>query len=308
MIKYPLEAFVSFTTKCNLKCKHCYSNSIINGKTIDTIKLMKILKKIRPLRIVFSGGEPLIEFDTLINFLKEYKKIQDSYIVLATNSTFFNKEKLVLLKPFVDRLQISLDSLSRETFMKIRGVDLLDITIENIKLAKKMNFDIQIAFSLFEENLNDIEDIIKFCEENKIDKINVIRQRPTGRSKSKLLSIQVMNAYKRFLSLAKEKEIKIIIHDPIANVLGIGSECGAAKQSIAIDVDCNFKPCPLFEESIKGNFEEIWNSDFFNEVRKEVEECKNCKIKKCGGGCKACSWNIKNKLAKDPCCMINNIS
>lgn len=302
-MKYPLEVFFTFTTNCNLKCKHCYSNSVTEGKINDLHKLMKTLEEIHPLRVILSGGEPLIEGERLIDFLKKLRLKIDPYIVVATNATIFNEDNLMRLKPYIDRFQISLDTLSKEKFINIRGVDLLDKTIESIKLAKLMGFDIQIAFSIFKNNLDEIENIINFCELNKIDKINILRQRPLGRSKPDVSPKEVIEVYKKFLELSKDKNIKIIIHDPIANILGIESECTAAKDSIAIDINMNFKPCPLFDYTVSGDFKEIWNNDkVFKAIRKDIEDCKKCFIKNCNGGCKACSWNLQRKLTKDPWC------
>ena len=306
LMKFPLEVFFSFTTKCNLKCKHCYSNSISGGKTIDLDRLMESLVRIKPLRIIISGGDPLVEFDKLLGFLKDYKEKYklDSYIVLATNATLFTKTKLEALKPYVDRIQVSLDTLSRNRFLEIRGVDLLDKTVEGIILARNLGFDIQIAFSIFRENIEEIPQIIEFCSKNKIPRINVLRQRPLGRSKSNVGPTQIKEVYQKFLSLSEGTGIKIIIHDPIANALGIKSECTAAKESLAIDIEGNFKPCPLFAEGVKGDFDEVWNNNlFFKDVRKIPVECKGCSITSCRGGCKACSWNVFHKLKKDPWCL-----
>ncbi len=305
-MKLPLEVFFTFTTKCNLRCKHCYSNSIALGKTIDTDKLMNILLKINPLRIIISGGDPLVEFDKLVLFLKNYEEKYklDPFVVLASNGTLFTEEKLRTLKPYVDRIQISLDTLTRERFINIRGLDLLDKTISGIKMAKKEGFDVQIAFSIFRDNLDEVEKIFNFCKENDIRRINILRQRPLGRSKPSVGPKEVKKVYSEFLSLSKNTKIKIIIHDPIANAIGIESECTAAKESFAIDVDGNFKPCPLFSQTISGDFDNVWNkSSFFKEVRKTPKKCLGCKIKSCKGGCKACAWNVFGKLQKDPWCL-----
>lgn len=308
MIKYPLEIFISFTTKCNLRCEHCYSKSSALGKTINVMKLLKISRKIKPLRMVISGGEPLVEIDKLIKFLTLYKKVYriDSYIVLATNGIFLKNSNLKKLKSLIDRLQISLDTLSRRKFKLLRGIDFLNQTIKGIKNAKKQNFDVQLAFSIFKENINETKSIINFCIKNKIDKINVLRQRPLGRSIANVTPKEIKKVYLDFLGYSKNKKIRVNIHDPISNVLSVNSECIAAKEILAIDVDGNFKPCPLFNKSIKGDFDFVWNnSSFFKEVRKNVKDCKSCKIRLCNGGCKACSFNLFNKLKKDPWCIKN---
>jgi len=308
IMKPPLEVFLSITTKCNLKCKHCYSNSGLFGKTSDTDNLIKILAQIRPLRLVISGGEPILEIERLISFLKKYKlkKGIDSYVVLATNGILLNNRNLNRIKPYVDRLQISLDTLNPDTFKKIRGLKLLKQTINGIKLAKKRGFDLQIAFSIFKENLDEYKKIIDFCINNKINRINILRQRPSGRSKCSVSAKEIKRVYSGAVNYALGKDINVNIHDPIANIIiPKRSECNAAKEIIAIDVDGNFKPCPLFNSSVKGNFKDVWkNSKLFRLVRRQVGGCISCeKYKLCRGGCKADSFNLYGKIKKDPWCL-----
>lgn len=307
MKRPPLEVFLSFTTKCNLRCKHCYSNSGINGKDIDVEKLLIILKKIRPLRLVISGGDPLIKTDKLLDFLKKYQKIngKNTQIVIATNGTLITKERLKLLAPYVDRYQISLDTLIPKKYFKVRGMNLLENSLNGIKEVVKFGTDIQIAFSLFKENIPEIPEVIKFCIENKIKRINVLRPRPLGRSKEFLTKQEIIESYKTFKELGEKNNIKVYIHDPIANAIGITSECLAAKEIIAIDINLTLKPCPLFNKGEIGTFEEIWEGNFFNSVREDIEKCKSCPIKKCNGGCKAVSWNISGLPGRDIQCLLN---
>lgn len=305
-MRMPLEVFFAFTTNCNLKCKHCYSSSGINGIDCNTKEILKTLKNIRPLRMIISGGDPLIKFQKLLKFLEDYKKMNgnNTHIVIATNGTLVTPERLEKLSPYVGRYQISLDTLDKEKYIKIRGIDLLEKSIEGIINAVKFGVDIQVAFALFKENVSEIPEIIKFCKKNGIKRINVLRQRPLGRSDADLSKTEVRDAYILFRRLGKENSINVSIHDPIANAIGIKSECTAAKDIVSIEVDGKYKPCPLFKKSISGNFKKAWNSDFFNDVRKSVEACKGCKVPLCDGGCKACHWNLKGSPGKDPWCFI----
>lgn len=305
-MKLPLEVFLSYTTKCNLRCKHCYSSSGTGGKRINEEEILKILTQIKPLRLIISGGDPLIEFDQFISFLNRLKKDYnlDPYIVLATNGTLITEKRLEILDQFIDRFQISLDTLSREKFIGLRGVDLLDQTIKGIKRVLEKGLDMQIAFCLFKQNLDEIEEVVNFCLKNQIKRINVLRQRPLGRSDADLTREEIKWAYEEFLKHTKNKDIKLIIHDPIANFSGIQSECSAAKETVAIDTEGRFKPCPLFDLAISGDFQDIWNNNkTFRKIRKNPKECGGCEVKFCKGGCKACSFNLYGKLGKDPWCL-----
>jgi MoaA/NifB/PqqE/SkfB family radical SAM enzyme len=290
-----------------LRCKHCYSNSGGKGKNIDEKFLLDILKKIQPLRLVISGGDPLVDFGRLYRFLVDFYAIHEGncQIVIATNGTLIDQDRLDKLAPYVDRYQISLDTLSKEKYRDIRGVDLLEKSLEGIKLVAGQGLDMQIAFALFDENIKEIPDVVDFCVKNKVKKINVLRRRPTGRSDEPLAPKKIKEAYLMFKGLCTKNDIKLIIHDPIANAIGIPSICYAGIKTLAIDAEGNYKPCPLFERSEKGNFDEIWEGEFFNDVRKVAPECKGCEIKRCLGGCKACHYNMFGKKGKDPSCLLH---
>lgn len=91
-MRLPLECFISCTTKCNLKCIHCYSNSGLLGKNINFDVAANFVNKMKPLRIVLSGGEPFLIIDELIQFFEklEYKP----YVVIATNGVIIDDFKL----------------------------------------------------------------------------------------------------------------------------------------------------------------------------------------------------------------------
>jgi len=91
--------------ECNLSCRYCYNKRNMLNK--DGVKYMskKIAKKSldffishfnqKHMSIIFSGGEPLLNFSTVkyvLNYLKNTYKDREFEFKLSTNGTILNKE------------------------------------------------------------------------------------------------------------------------------------------------------------------------------------------------------------------------
>jgi MoaA/NifB/PqqE/SkfB family radical SAM enzyme len=89
-----------FTHKCNLRCKHCYSNSGEPDEdeltTEQALNVVDQLADAHVTALAFSGGEPLTRKD----FFQVAKHASDRglYISLASNGTLLTKENAAKLK------------------------------------------------------------------------------------------------------------------------------------------------------------------------------------------------------------------
>lgn len=134
---------ISLTERCNLKCGYCYGEnlsdkadefSLSNNEIIRLIKAFAILgvDKVR-----FTGGEPLLR-NGIVNLIGETSAIESVKIIgLTTNGLLLPKMGASLIDAGLNRLNISLDSLNRETFAKITGIDCFDLVLNGINLAEK---------------------------------------------------------------------------------------------------------------------------------------------------------------------------
>jgi MoaA/NifB/PqqE/SkfB family radical SAM enzyme len=78
-------AFLAITPNCNLKCKHCYEQYNINQKNSLTIANWKnVIEKLQAYGtsvIILTGGEPMLDFDKMIELLKHgNKNLSDFHI------------------------------------------------------------------------------------------------------------------------------------------------------------------------------------------------------------------------------------
>jgi MoaA/NifB/PqqE/SkfB family radical SAM enzyme len=91
-------AFLAITPDCNLKCKHCYEQHNINQKKSLTIENWKnVIEKLQAYGtsvIIFTGGEPMLEFDKTIELLKfGNKDLSDFHIHTSGYGVTIEKAK-----------------------------------------------------------------------------------------------------------------------------------------------------------------------------------------------------------------------
>ena len=105
-------------------------------------------------------------------------------IALTTNGYDFVRHADALKNAGVDRVTFSLDSLNREKFIDITGVDALDKVFESIDAAKELGFTpIKVnAVLCADRNDDELVEIARFARENEslnaVYRVHAARQRP----------------------------------------------------------------------------------------------------------------------------------
>jgi len=159
------------TLRCNLQCSYC---NVIKRKCdeLSTAETCKIIEKIRPgvAAISVTGGEPLIK-SNIIEIMEKCNQLKFAPVFLNTSALLLHKKDKVL--NYVDYLIISLDTLDQDKFDEILGVEGAAFKIiKNIQkyaqYQQKNLFRIIINPVITNYNIQDIYDIIKFCEENNV--------------------------------------------------------------------------------------------------------------------------------------------
>ena len=87
---FPLACLFELTYRCNLSCKHCY---VVSKKTKELSKLevfaiLRQLKDMRCLNLIFSGGEILTRKDFFA--IAAYARKLNFNIILYTNGTLID--------------------------------------------------------------------------------------------------------------------------------------------------------------------------------------------------------------------------
>lgn len=140
---------ISLTDRCNFRCFYCLPNGeppLARKETILTFEeiayLSDIFVSLGIEKIRLTGGEPMLRkgIVSLVEQLAKLKpRLQD--LALTTNGHEFPRHADDLKAAGLDRVTISLDSLDRDRFIDITGVDALDKVYAAIDAAKKYGFE-----------------------------------------------------------------------------------------------------------------------------------------------------------------------
>ncbi len=172
---------LSITDVCNFRCGYCLPNGYKSDKSdnrkflhLDEIRrLAKTLSELGVNKIRLTGGEPTVrkDFFDIIKSIKENSGIKKT--VITTNGYHLDKIAHRLKECDLDGINISIDSLNKETFKKITSHDRLNEILKGIKILQKLNFNNIKINAVLLRNINDsekdFEDWSNFIKKNKID-------------------------------------------------------------------------------------------------------------------------------------------
>ncbi len=157
--------------QCDCKCVYCSQEYLYKGVT-QNYQLLPIIKQLYASKMIdeielkaeFQGGgiAALKEFDALMR--EFYKHSCNDYVILMNGIKYMPILEKIGCNP-KSHICISLDAGCRETFFKIKGLDVFEQTIENIKKLRS-NSSAHIAFQyIIVKDLNDnIDELKKFLE------------------------------------------------------------------------------------------------------------------------------------------------
>ncbi|HJR07627.1 MAG TPA: GTP 3',8-cyclase MoaA [Pyrinomonadaceae bacterium] len=135
---------VSLTDRCNFRCFYCLPHGeppiapkeqMLTYEEIEYVCQIFVSLGIEKIRL--TGGEPMMrrDIEVLIRKLSALKpRLHD--LALTTNGYFLPGRAAALREAGLDRITISLDSLRRDTFRQMTGVDVLERVLEGIAAAR----------------------------------------------------------------------------------------------------------------------------------------------------------------------------
>tara|TARA_B100000131_G_scaffold211526_1_gene203361 strand:+ start:42 stop:1034 length:993 start_codon:yes stop_codon:yes gene_type:complete len=170
---------LSITDVCNFKCGYCLPNGYQkdksdNRKFLSSEEIERLAKGLSDLgvsKIRLTGGEPTVrkDFFDIVKILKKKSGIKKT--VITTNGYRLDQIAEKLVDSEIDGINISIDSLNRETFKKITGHDRLPEILKGIEKLQKLNFkNIKINAVLLnginstKKDFKDWSNFIKFNE------------------------------------------------------------------------------------------------------------------------------------------------
>ncbi len=177
-----------FTHKCNLACKHCYSNSgVVKEEELTTEQALAVVDQLADAGVTalaFSGGEPLTRSD----FFEIARHASDRglYVSLASNGTLLTKENVRKVKEAkVNYIDVSIDGASAKTHDDFRGVPgTFDKALAGLKNCVDADLCVCIATTVGKNNMSELPAIIDLAEKIQAERFTYFNFIPTGRGKA----------------------------------------------------------------------------------------------------------------------------
>jgi MoaA/NifB/PqqE/SkfB family radical SAM enzyme len=309
---FPRNVFIEVTNRCNLLCTTCPHTFTAYEplKTLGWHEFIRIVDQFPQIeRAVLHGiGEPLLnkELPRMIALLKA----RGATVLFNTNATLLSEDLAQkLVNSGLDELRVSLDSLSPEIYLRIRGAPSLDKVIANLKGLSQVQRELQVDYprvSLWmmgmKGNIHELPDLVRLAAQLGIP--DVYLQRLVYHAHESH-SPEATNADRAIFSTHNADIDRIIDEaESVARTLKVGlhaSGATTAKQSIQksrertpwlqcvrpwttayVTVNGNALPCCIspfatlnYQSLILGNvfdqtFGEIWNAGRYQEWRRRV--------------------------------------
>lgn len=280
------------TTSCNLRCPECPSG--LRSFTRPTGMLQKDLyeQTIDQLKdsllylTFYFQGEPYLHPDFLE--MVRYASRRKIYTATSTNAHYLNPEMAEkTVKSGLDRIIISIDGTTQETYQQYRVGGKLEKVLEGtknlIEAKKKLNSQTPhtvFQFLVVKPNEHQIADVYQLADELGVDEVSLktaqIYEYENGNEL--IPSIDKYSRYKDNGDGTFSIKNKLLNH------------CWKMWHSCVITWDGTLVPCCFDKDaehpmgSLHSNtFKEIWNSNAYKNFRaaliksrSEVEICKNC--------------------------------
>ena len=164
---------ITLTNRCNVNCLYCHHDGMVKSKdemTADELyTICKVAKKIGVKKIRLSGGEPLLKKD-IVEIVQKIASLDFKDISMTTNGILLEKYAQDLKDAGLDRVNVSLDTLNRETFEFITKKDYLEDAKKGILKAVEVGmYPVKINMVIMKDiNQNEIDDMFEFCKEHDI--------------------------------------------------------------------------------------------------------------------------------------------
>jgi radical SAM protein with 4Fe4S-binding SPASM domain len=323
------------TSRCNLRCIHCYQDSFTGDDELEWRALRSICDNVlhaleqqkRSLSIALTGGEPFLKKELWHTIDYLYKSPAVSKITVITNGTIIDRHLSSILDyPLMD-VYVSLDGIDSQTNDAIRGEHVFDKVLANIQLLKSHGISVFLMFTLLRRTIQTMGGVVNFAKALSVDGCILERFIPLGYGKNikeDCVTVHQLNDLYRTIfnqcrltyteeQAAMYHALKIELDESgDATPHLYGAECIVAEDGCALLPDGTVLPCRRFWHPL-GNlleqpFEAIWrNSEVLVTLRDRTNlqgSCRDCRIKACRG-CRALAHaTTGNYCAPDPLCRL----
>jgi len=168
---------LSLTDRCNLKCMYCVTEDEQKGCAVklgqgelltyeELLRVVRVAVAMGISKLRLTGGEPLVRKNVL-DFIARLADIQGlDDIRITTNGVLLAGCAAELYASGVHKINISLDTLQKERFARITGVDCFDRVWQGIEKALAVGFSPVKLNMVVMRDIND-DELVDFARLSK---------------------------------------------------------------------------------------------------------------------------------------------
>lgn len=182
--------FLHVTKACNLRCDYCYfsASKPLPGEMAasELGRVWPELVAVRPHKVVFTGGEPLLRED-ILELLAGLREADPGHQVrrcLNTNGHLVTPAVANALVGLADEVRVSIDALAERNDTH-RGAGNFAAALAALDCFHAAGFEPKALVTITSTTLPDLEDLLCLLAEHNITRINLNLFRPIGRGRNR---------------------------------------------------------------------------------------------------------------------------
>lgn len=265
----PVLAVFEVCLRCNSACGYCNLPLNVGRYEMTREEIRRVFSDLYRggLRFIFvQGGEPLLRRD-LPEILEDLADLGFS-LTLITNGTRFSHGLVARLAQLPLNISVSLDTLDRARYQRIRGADQLPQVLAGIDLLAEYPHSKYLTCIVSEINRPDVVDVVRFARQHGC--IPVVGAYHWGIERygkvDRTLQYQRLAVSQVFVQVIESGLVppgyfRDYLRDNIRWLNGDSLDrCDAGRYSIAIDASGNVSPCLALSHAgnlLESSLEEI---------------------------------------------------
>lgn len=191
---------VIFMQGCSLRCLFCHNPDTWKKNMNRKMTSKEVVDLIRKYRsyielgggVTFSGGEPLVQSEFLLEMLKMCKKA-GIHTCIDTSGTGYDINLIDEILKYTDLVILDIKAIDNESYKKITGKDMNMVNVFINKLKERNNklWLRQVIVPTINDNLDYILKLKEYIKQFKnVEKIELLPYHTMGKEKYKKLKIK----------------------------------------------------------------------------------------------------------------------
>lgn len=291
---YPKVLSICLTTRCNLRCFICRREDV-RGQDLDFGNLPRLKNAIRHASMIdLTGwGECLVypKFEEVLSYIFSLNG-RDGLIQITSNGTLLSGRIASLLAGHMQRVNISLNAASEETYNREMKYGDFGKTMRNIRdfasaLEEADRRKINFHFVAHTENFREVPAFVRLARNHGVSSVTIGQYLVGTADHHRFALLNARAEYNAVMRdadhLARELGVLLVARRFFGKEANPGFECNDPYDACFVEVDGRVGPCCFCGGYRIGNvfesgFESVWFGEGYRKLRKKryLPACRSC--------------------------------